>query len=342
MVPRLAAPLNARVRRVRLPLRRPHRAATGTETWREVLLVEVEGASGLGWGECPTLSDRAYAGETTDDAWAALTSPSGQPGPMALAAVADAQLDAELRGQGRTLGRPGVRLERTVVAGFDLPLDELDGHDAPVKLKITPRHLDRLRDARRRWPHRRLMADANGTFRHPDQLTDVLEEIRLTYLEQPFPAGDLRAHAALRDRIATPIALDESIRTAGDLRAAAAAGAVDLVSIKPARVGGVEAAMRLIEVAAELGLGGFVGGMLETGIGRAAALRVASDPWFVLPTDLGPSRQYFPEDLCDPTEGDDTTVVVPAGPGLGRSPDPERLAAVTVAESPVRCRFTRG
>jgi O-succinylbenzoate synthase len=341
MVPGLAASLNARARRVRLPLRRPHRAATGTEIWREVVLVEVEDVAGSGWGECPTLSERTYAGETTDDAWAALTSSTGRPGPMALAAVADARLDAELRAGGRTLGRPGVRLERTIVVGLDTPLEELDGHDAPVKLKITPQHLDRLHDARRRWPLRRLMADANGSFDDPGQLTDVLDEVRLTYLEQPFPAGDLRSHAALRDCVATPIALDESIRTAWDLRAAAAAGAVDLVSIKPARVGGVEAAMRLIEVAAELGVGGFVGGMLETGIGRAAALRVASDPWFVLPTDSGPSRQYFLDDLCDPIEGDDTTVVVPDGPGLGRNPDPDRLVAVTVAESSVRCRFTQ-
>lgn len=341
MVPRLAAPLSARVWRVRLPLRRPHRAATGTETRREVLLVEVEGAGGSGWGECPTLSERTYAGETTDDAWAALTSPTGRAGPMALAAVADARLDAELRAGGRTLGRPGARLERTVVVGLDTPLAELDGHDAPVKLKITPQHLDRLREARRRWPHRRLMADANGSFDDPDQLTDVVDEVRLTYLEQPFPASDHRSHARLRDRVATPIALDESIRTTEDLRVAAAAEALDLVSVKPARLGGVEAARALIEVAAELGVGGFVGGMLETGIGRAAALAVASDPWFVLPTDVGPSRQYFLEDLCDPIEGDDTTVVVPTGAGLGRTPDPDRLAAVTVEESPLRCQITR-
>lgn len=338
-MPDLAEPLTVRVRRVRLALRRPHRSAVGTEAVREVLLLEVPGSAGSGWGECPTLSDPTYAGETTEDAWIALTEPGGRPGPTATAALRDAKLDAALVASGDRFGRPGVRLPRTTVAGLDVPLDELDG-DAPLKLKITPAHLGRLRAAREHWPHRSIMADANGSFDRASELVETLAEVGLTYLEQPFRRDDLATHAELRRMDPTPVALDESIRSVADLRAAAAIGALDVLSVKPSRVGGVRAAVELLDAAADLGVRCFVGGMLETGIGRSAALRVASDPRCVLPTDLGPSDHYFLEDLCEPVEGDDGTVVVPGGPGLGRRPDPERLEKATVEVAPLRCRIT--
>jgi O-succinylbenzoate synthase len=103
------------------------------------------------------------------------------------------------------------------------------------------------------------------------------------------------------------------------------------VNVKPARLGGIEAAVLLADRAAELGVDAFVGGMLESGIGRAAAVALAGRPGWAFPTDLGPSSRYFDEDVCAPIRGNAFAVGVPTGPGIGRTPDPARLAAVTVA-----------
>ena len=113
------------------------------------------------------------------------------------------------------------------------------------------------------------------------------------------------------------------------LRTAAVLGAAGGINLKPARVGGVRAAVALARSAADRGLDVFVGGMLESGIGRAAALAVASSPACTGPTHLGPSAQYWTADVTEPITGSDGRIDVPAGPGVGRVPDAERLAAAT-------------
>jgi O-succinylbenzoate synthase len=132
-------------------------------------------------------------------------------------------------------------------------------------------------------------------------------------------------------RTATPIALDESVTGRGTFTSAVALGAGSVVNVKPGRVGGPFVAAQLVVDAGEAGVRAFVGGMLETGVGRATAAAVAALPGCTLPTDLGPSSRYLDPDLTEPLVLDaDGRLVVPDGPGIGRRPDPDRVADVAV------------
>jgi O-succinylbenzoate synthase len=217
------------------------------------------------------------------------------------------------------------------------------GHRA-VKLKIMPRRIDidALCAVRATWPDLDLAADANESLSAGDRdLLDRIEQLNLTYLEQPVHRDDLDAAAELATRLETPIALDESITSDAAARTAIRFGAADVLNVKPARVGGPVEAARIVQTAADLGVATFVGGMLETGIGRAAALAVAALAGCTLPTDLGPSDHYFASDLTEPFPlSPHGTLAVPAGPGIGARPDPARLEDATidraVFESPQR------
>jgi O-succinylbenzoate synthase len=184
--------------------------------------------------------------------------------------------------------------------------------------------------------------DGNGAFRgcenQLDELAGHLEPVLRrsgaadrVYLEQPLPADDLMGAAALAARLPVPLALDESVTRSGDVATAWALGAAALVNLKPARAGGVVAALGFLDPrATPVGPKAFLGGMVETGIGRTTALGVG----VVLGldhTDLGPSSWYFDDDLTEPIElGADGLMRPPDGPGIGVVPRPERLAEVTV------------
>ena len=332
--------------RLSLPLREPHVAAHGSERHRRVVLIRCRPEEGpVGWGECPTLSGGGYSEETTDRAWAALVNGgSTRLGPMAAGALADSQLDASLRGGGQSLasllGSTRSSVPMTLVVSMGRELDgELIRSVSMVKIKIDPSSVGRLREIRDRYPDMALAADANGSFRSAEQVPEWIDELDLAYLEQPLPPGDLAQIAAVRSRLRTPIALDESISGPAALRDALSVGALDVVSIKPARVGGLIAAYDCLVMARAAGVDSFVGGMLETGIGRAGALALAACDGITLPTDLGPSRRYFDRDVCDPiVVGPDGQLVVPVGPGIGRIPDADALDRYVVDEAPVSVR----
>ena len=137
--------------------------------------------------------------------------------------------------------------------------------------------------------------------------------------------------AELQHGLVTPIALDESLGSTADLRAAAAAGAIGVVSLKPARMGGIEEALTAGVAAGQLGLAAFVGGMLELAVGRAGAAALAACGFCCLPTDLGPSQDYVAEDVAEDVVVDaHGDLVVPSGPGNGRAPLVERMERVCV------------
>lgn len=355
----MSPPRRLRLVRVRVPMVHEHRSAHGAERVRDVVLVEWTRDDGVaGWGECPTLSVEGYATETTERAWTALSSelgPAVLDGRMPLvagvvaatAALSDARLDADLRARylplGDHLGATRTTLGRTVVlaAVGDDPealvtraRAAIDGGAELVKVKIAPGHDEvPLAHLRRSLPQTALAADANGSYAHPDELAAV-DRLGLRYLEQPFPATstwDQLSH--WHGALATPVALDESLVSLDALRSALLAGAAEVVSVKPARLGGIEAAVRAVEMAAEAGSDVFVGGMLELGIGRAGAAAVAALAGISLPTDLGPSSSYVVQDVCEPIVCDDAgRLVVPVGPGNGRLPDEARLARFGVDE----------
>lgn len=358
-------PARLRLVRVRVPLRSARRSAHGTEQVRDSVLVAWTGAAGVeGWAECPTLASPGYATETTDAAWQGLTtvlgpalvtarsagapSPGPVPGlPAATSALADAALDARLRAGGRSL-RDELGATRSSVAWTAVlagvggrPADLADDAVAAVaqgasavKVKVAgPGDLDAV-DAVREAVSVGVAVDANGSLDERPDLLEHLDGLGLRYLEQPVAPGRTWDEiAALRARLRTPLVLDESMRSPDAVRAAVLAGAVDGVSVKPARLGGVAAAAAAARFAADHGAAVFVGGMYELGLGRAAALAVAALAECAWPTDLGPSSRYVEEDLTDPLVLDERGgVVLPEGPGCGRSPLPAALERWTVDE----------
>lgn len=359
-------PASLRLVRVSVPLRHAHVAAHGAESIRDVVLIAWSSSSGeTGWGECPTLSGPGYAVGTTDEAWRLLV---GHLAPAVLAgaglavaaphegsgawraaagALADARLDATLRADGRSLrthlGAARTRVPRCVVlAGLgDTPSqlarrasEAVVGGASLVKVKIAPGHdvevLAAIGDA---IGASRTAADANGSYSDPGALAEV-DSLGLRYLEQPFdPALPWAEAAAWHRSLATAVALDEPLRSIDDVEAALRAGAADVVSVKPARIGGVEAAATAVALARAAGVDAFVGGMLELGIGRATAAALAGLEGCTLPTDLGPSRQYVDRDICEPIETDEEgALVLPDGPGIGRVPDESVLGPCVTAE----------
>jgi len=188
-----------------------------------------------------------------------------------------------------------------------------------VKLKVRPGwDLEPVRAVRTTWPELALGVDANGSYRLADLdgALSALDALGLVELEQPLPASDLLGSALVRAALATPVCLDESVGCAQDLEVALALGACDHVNLKPSRVGGVGAALAVHDLALERGVPLWVGGMLETGVGKALALAFAALPGVTLPGDLPASSRWFDEDITAPFEvGPDGTMAVrEAGP----------------------------
>ncbi|KAA0234363.1 MAG: o-succinylbenzoate synthase [Acidimicrobiales bacterium] len=342
--------------RLRLPLLEPFRASHGVESTRELILVKWERGDGyVGWGECPTLTRPTYTAEYTEGAFHLLTSwvvPSLVAGqvelprgwPMLSSALRTAALDARLRSEDLSLrsylGATTESVPAGAVLGEVADLDELvrraeeqvAAGAALLKLKIRPGYdTQPLRAIRIAWPEIAVAADANGSYRTPDDLAG-LQDLDLTYLEQPLPVNDLLGHQELCRRGVT-VALDESIVDRDAALLSVRLGAAQVFSIKPARVGGVESSREIRDVAVDAGIGLFCGGMLETAVGRATALAVAAMPGFGYPTDLGPSGRYFTRDVAAPVVRDPNgSIPVPGGPGIGVEPEPERLVELTVDE----------
>ena len=275
------------------------------------------------------------------------------------AALADASLDARLRSEGRSLleellslsGSPttGERsiakqaLSRCAVIAdlgvsprklAELASEAAEGGASMVKIKIAPGHdVEELLAVRAAIGDLPLAADANGSYAGLSEIQAV-DALGLDFLEQPFPAGlPWEELARLRSSMRTPLALDESLSSLGAVKSAVLAEAVDVVSVKPARLGGMRAAALAVETASSAGLGVFVGGMLELGIGRAGAAVVAALPGCNLPTDLGPSQQYVETDICDPINVNPAgELILPTGPGIGRVPREEQLQQFCVDE----------
>ena len=341
--------------RVELPLKRPFKTSFGVETHRDAILVHAIARDAHGWGECVAMSRPLYSGEWGDAAWLllrdslvpAVLRAGDEAGlepfrgnPMARAAIRTALLDLRLRREGKrlkeSLGGSRERIECGVSIGIAPGIDALLGEIAGyleqgyrrVKLKIEPgRDVAVARAAREAFPDAALMVDANAAYTLADAgHLAALDELGLLMIEQPLSEDDLVDHATLQGRLETALCLDESIPHAGAARAAIALGACRVINIKPGRVGGLEEAGRIHDLAREAGLPVWCGGMLETGIGRAANLALASLPGFTLPGDTSASDRYFEEDITEPfVLAPDGTLGVPTGPGIGVDPAPDRL-----------------
>jgi O-succinylbenzoate synthase len=355
------------LRRVAMPLVAPFRTSFGTEHERDVLLVRAVSPDAEGWGECVAMAEPLYSAEYADGAAevirrfllpavASLSTVEAHAlepffaavkgHPMAKAAVQTAVLDAQLRAAGMSLGTFLGAVRPTVPAGVSVGimdsipqlLDAVDGYLAAgylrIKLKIEPGwDVAPVRAVRERFGDDLLLqVDANTAYTLADarQLAR-LDPFDLLLIEQPLPEDDLRGHAELARLIGTPVCLDESITSARAAADAIALGAAAIVNIKPGRVGGYLEARRVHDVCAANGVPVWAGGMLETGLGRAANVALAALPNFTLPGDTSASDRYYARDITKPFVLADGHVRVPVGPGIGVEPDPDALAEATTA-----------
>lgn len=355
-----------------LPLVRPFRTSLGTETHKECILARVETDDAQGWGESVTGVDPGFSEEFNQGAWLVIRdflAPAlfaaeevGADGladvfagvrgnPMAKATLIDAFVDAELRAAGRSLasflGSDRDRVNCGVSVGItdttEGLLGQVEGYLAQgyqrIKLKIEPGlDVERVAAVRAAHPDIALSVDANAAYRLADaEVFRALDEYGLLMIEQPLHHDDLVDHAKLQAQIRTDLCLDESIRSAAGAAAAIELGSCRIVNIKQGRVGGVLEARRVHDVAREAGIPVWCGGMLETGVGRALNLVLASLPGFTLPGDTSASARYFTDDITAPFEmAPDGTMAVPQGPGIGVAPRPERLRATTIRSELLR------
>lgn len=364
---------NIQVRRVSLPLVRPFRTSFGTLTERQITLLRVSTAQAEGWAECaaevrPLYSSEFIAGSelvlrehliprlqavgdalTAEAIGATLAPVKGHQ--MAKAVLETAVLDAQLKEAGQSFGGYLGAVRDTVPAGVSVGImdstEELlaavTGYLAQgylrIKLKIEPGwDIEPVRAVRERFgPDLVLQVDANTAYTLADaRHLARLDPFDLLLIEQPLPERDLLGHAALARQIKTPVCLDESIESAQDAAAAISVGACSIINVKPARVGGYLEARRIHDVAAAHGVPVWCGGMLETGIGRAANVALAGLPNFVLPGDTSASDRYYAHDLTAPFVLENGHLWVPTGPGIGVDVLPDRLAEVTLHAEDIR------
>lgn len=347
--------------RARLPLVTPFRTSFGTQTTRHVLLLRAVTDTGEGWGECCALEDPVYSPEygagvahvltryllptlgSLDRVDAAGVAPAlarFKGHRMAKAALETAVLDAELRGHDMPLsaflGAVRDRVPSGVSVGIadsvpqllDAVAGYLDAGYLRIKLKIEPGwDLEPVRAVRERFGDTLLLqVDANTAYTLADaRHLAQLDAFDLLLIEQPLDEEDVRGHAELAQHLRTPICLDESIVSARAAADAIALGACAVVNIKPSRVGGFLESRRIHDICAAHGVPVWCGGMLETGVGRAANVALAALPGFTLPGDTSASDRYFRADLTAPFVLRDGHLDVPAGAGIGVTPDPDAL-----------------
>jgi O-succinylbenzoate synthase len=270
---------------------------------------------------------------------------------MAKSAFEAALLDAQLRGAGLRMaeflaglsrsGRaPKTAVEAGVAVGLQSSLGELldevgsyvEAGYVRVKLKITPGWDEEpLSAVRRRWPELVLFADANGTYADMAPIDARarlarLDDYGLACIEQPLGDDDLSGHRDLARHLRTPLCLDEALSSLAAVAAALDMGACSVVNVKAGRLGGYLEAVRVHDLCADRGVPVWCGGMVETGIGRAANIALASLPNFSLPGDVSASGRFFERDLVVGLDiGPGGTMAVPEGPGSGVTVSQEAL-----------------
>src|SRR5438132_3417750 len=352
------------LRRIELPLKSPFRTSFGTETLRDILLVHVVTPDAEGWGECVAGMGALYSSEYVEGAQDVITRilvpmllRAGEVDAarvaevlrpvkghrMAKAAIETAVLDAELRARSESfashLGAVRDRVECGVSVGIasSIPslLDTVAGYLGEgyrrIKLKIEPGwDVEPVRAVREANPDILLQVDANTAYTLADaRHLAKLDPFDLLLIEQPLDEEHIREHAELAKIVQTPICLDESIVSAYVAAEAIRMGACAIVNIKPGRVGGYLEARKIHDVCEANGVPVWCGGMLESGLGRAANVALAALPNFTLPGDTSASDRYFTDDLTEPFVLAGGRLRVPDGPGLGVTPRPDRLRDCT-------------
>jgi O-succinylbenzoate synthase len=339
----------------------------GREDVTEKVIVAVYADGLVGYGESPVQKNPFYSSESVETVWyvqrdhlipmllgqtldhatdvpAALAHVRGHH--MAKAGLEAALWDIEAQQAGvsvaKLLGQSRDRIDSGVSIGIqdsveDL-LDKIDSYTAEgyqrIKIKIKPGwDAATVERVRARFPDIRLMVDANSAYTLADApMLRALDGFNLLMIEQPLAYDDILDHAELQKQLKTRLCLDESIHTVGRAREALALKSCQIINIKPARVGGMTNARAIHDICAEQNIPVWCGGMLETGIGRAHNVAIASLPNFTLPGDISASDRYWQEDIVDPpfTLNPDGTLTVPTAPGLGVTVLRDKLEKVSL------------
>lgn len=363
-------PQRLELREIRLPLRSPFRISSGVVSERRIALLTVAGGDGLeSWSECVAGEQPNYSAETIDTAWLAIRAwlaprvlgrPFGHPREvgealdrgvrghaMAKAAIEMAcwNLAAEAQGMplGCLLGGERAEVATGISLGIQARPEDLVGEAQAaallgyrkIKMKIGPgSDLEFVAAVRAALgAEADLMVDANSayTLDDADHLAG-LDAFDLLMIEQPLAPDDLVRHAELQRRLATPVCLDESITGPDRAEDMITLGSGRIINIKPGRVGGYGPSIAIHDVCRRRGIPVWCGGMLESGIGRAYNVALASLPGFTLPGDLSPSDRYWARDIVAPawTMDERGMVRVPDSPGLGVQVDRDRIEDLTV------------
>ncbi len=359
------------LREIRLPLREPFKISSGLVHERRIGLLELRDGNGFeAWSECVAMAKPNYMPETLDTAWLAIrewvaprilgrsfasldaihphleTNFRGHA--MAKAAVEMGCWALEATRRGRSLSQllGGTRSE--IRTGISLGIQENPAqlvekvrraHEegyAKVKVKIEPgadlEYLGAIREEL--GPDPEIMADANSAYTLADLETlRAFDRFGLMMIEQPLAWDDLVRHAELQKHLATPLCLDESITDVNRAEDMIALGSGRIINIKPGRVGGLGSSRAIHDLCRAQGIDVWCGGMLESGIGRAYNVALASLPGFTLPGDVSPSARYWQQDIVTPewTMSPAGKVSVPRDrPGLGVDVDHDRIERLTV------------
>jgi O-succinylbenzoate synthase len=356
------------LRHIRMPLVHFFETSFGRTYERDIILVEVVQDGLSGWGEVTAGENPFYNEEWTGSIWPLLihyVAPRVLNYNFASAAEVNKRT-AHIRGH--NMARGGLeaafwdlqaRMNREPLwktvgggAGKEIPcgvsigiqdsveqlLEKIDTELAAgyqrIKMKIKPGwDVDVIRSVRKRFPHVKLMVDANSAYRLEDaDHLKKLDEFYLMMMEQPLAHDDIIDHAVLQSKLDTPICLDECIRSAHHAEQAIRLQACRIINIKLGRVGGFAGAKAVHDVCAQNGIPVWCGGMLESGIGRAHNIALSTLPNFVLPGDVSASKRYWKQDIViPPIEVTATgTIKVTDKPGFGYELDREYIESLVV------------
>ena len=353
---------------LRMNLRTPFETSFGRIHARDCILLEMAADGFTGYGECVADRDPGYSYETAGTAWHILRDfliPAilnqeiesaddlqsylrfVRGHPMAKAGLEMAFWDLIGKSRGQSLKDLVGGKTSQVEVGVSIGIHEdpaallktvegyLEQGYQRIKIKIKPGHdVADAQTIRQAFPNVRLQVDANSAYRleHAQNLKP-LDELNLLMIEQPLAEDDLWDHSQFQKELQTPICLDESILSVRHARQAIEMGACKIINIKAGRVGGLRQAIAIHNLCKDENIPVWCGGMLETGVGRASNLALASLPGFCLPGDISASDRYYVEDITHQqfTLNPDSTIDVPKEPGLGITINTNSLARATLA-----------
>jgi len=361
------------LREIRLPLIHFFETSFGRTTERRIVLARVVDKDGAeGWGECTAGEEPFYSDEWTESSWATLKEflapmvvgkefanaaqafslmKPVRGHRMAKATIETACWDLEAKLAAKPLWKHLGGVQTEIPCGVSIGIQntpeallekierELQAGYQRIKIKIKPGwDVNIIERVRRSFPDIRLMGDANSAYTLADApLFQGLDQFNLMMLEQPLSHQDIFDHAELQKQIKTPVCLDESIHSSEDARHAIGLGSCRIINVKLGRVGGHAEAKRVEKVSRENNIPVWCGGMLESGVGRAHNIAMATLAGFTLPGDVSASSRYWAEDIIDPpvTVTPHGTIVVPKEPGLGFDVNMSRIDSLTVRKETI-------